>query len=293
MDNRTSLSVFIDEFGDVTAKNPTAPYGGGIFVCRTGDVEILGEKLAATIPEKIHLRKSESQDKCLEVVRQVSSFLGDLKEKKPFWGGGYIVKNPGFFKEENEKLQQACLSGDFSSVPNAYGIREYWTRERPTPEALTNHLVKVTKQWGLFSHFNWTIRLCLLAFSLEHIGYSHISIKFIFEETGNHKDFLKRANKFAPSIDSTIKDFSNLVGNHPKRKMLPSVDIRVDSSQSKDNEKISEMADVFAHIAGKVHRKNDDYTKNLYTLIGPYFNLYDSFSGDVPRIFPRGVFNFI
>ena len=92
------LTVYVDEFGNITEKNPSKPWGSGCFACYDKDISFLNDKLKKCFSQKIHIRKLKLKEEVLNEIIKVSEFL--KKCGKNFYAGGIGASKPNIIMEK-------------------------------------------------------------------------------------------------------------------------------------------------------------------------------------------------
>ena len=243
------LTVFVDEFGDdILANPPSSPFGVGCFICRNEDIDVLNKKLAKCIPQTIHLRKCVPIEDLCNMTKKVASFLDNCD--KDIHAGGVIFSKPELFKQAEESGKEF--------------LKEYGENG----EKLS------MRNWGLHGTIGQIPKIVSIDLALKYIDFQTIKIKFIFEETGNHKDFKKRTEEIHEVVSEGIKILLKDIESYPqlgKRLRRPEIEF----CKSQDNIKLAQLADVFAHVTKKIYHSENKFSKKLHNLLKNHFNLFD------------------
>ena len=258
------FNAFVDEFGNITQEYPEKMIGAGVFICQKQYLELIEKEMITQFPDKIHLMKSNSKEDILRLVKSIDNFLNKFPKK--YYGAGIILSDPKIRRELKENFK------------NIVG-EEFPPR------------LKVFKNDGLVELFRITLSISLAALSLT-IGPNHkISVNFIFEESGNKKDFKQRMNTIWDQVDRILDSSKNLINSCYGRVPVAYINhVNISTFQSKENRKISELADVFAHITNRICNKNDKITNALYEMFKEHFNLFDILQQDVSDFYKKGIF---
>lgn len=264
--NKVKLIAFIDDFGDILARDPKAPYGLGCFVCRQEDADILNNDLVKNyIPQKIHLREYKTKEKLSETIEKTCSFFKNCK--KEFYGGGIVYSNP---KARSE-------------------VRELY----PYPSGRN----RIKDDLEIFDIID-SLKLIYLPLALKFKVYSEVDLTVFFEVPGDYKDFCKKMKRLDKQgyilksfkvFEEKLKLAATLEGFSKLSPKLPKFTIHPCYVQPRQGMELAGLADVFAHISKRVSCTNDQYSNELYQILEPYFNLFDEFNEE--SILRRGILN--
>ena len=259
------LTVYVDEFGNITERNPCKAWGSGCFACYNKDISFLNSELKKYFPKKIHIRELRSVEEVHDEVIKVSKFLKKCGRK--FYAGGIGASKP---RAVMEKLLK-------KSEINSTEIKKNYTLENFI--LITLHLVSSQ-------------------IARHHMKDHYVKLNFIFEEAGNSKDYELRAREIEEALIHEVDHMGKLLEKRLQEnkniERPPTIEIvSIKFLKSSDNVELGGIADVFAHITGRIFNNSEDnFSKKLHGIMEPHFNLFDYVPTEVKEIIiTKGILN--
>ena len=258
--NEPSLTIFIDEFGNISQHMPIENWGWGFFVCYDRDAIFLNNQLKENFYETIHLMKSSDGDKLKKLLRKISSFLAQLKEK--YYAGGMVFSDP------QAMWQEIIRKGGFKESD-------------------------IDKNYNFENFISLPIQMICAALANYHMEYTTIYLRFVFSVSGNYKDFMKRLKHTRQYVLNDLARISaklnKVLAENPQIPRRPQTIIEIGCDDGSSGVRLIELADVFAHITNRCTRPNpDSFSNELYDIIKHHFNLFDVIK-DHSTIVRRGI----